>query len=516
MLSSPFSPTSPLSSPPEDHVPTSSIFTSPYIRKMPFYRRLFCYLRRKISEKFLLAIPSNEIRDMPPKYVFYFGFCVFIILAAVFATLFSISYDTSLGTEYLSPLDSGSTTASPYCDTIAVSNTGEYRATQSGIWEGSPGFQYSQASYIASVTNWQISSEEYESTLNLLYDYLAEAGNTTKNTDLGNNLIYWFSFTALPTYDNNVQRFNLVGDPLIVFNRQYLSGAIGTVTGDCNITSTTGFYAAKGILYTDFPYNSFMGNPVCNQTIKGISQVLGYKKGINSNLQTIKFDVRSLVTALAINLKISYLTALVEIPAFRTNYTYNHIDYNVSRYYDPHFPGMTPVQCIANPNHEQCVLVIGESTFAIPFFHHLGNNTEFPERCNCSYLSEDDLTNPFANCNMFRFLAGYIFYPTNTPDGIFELMTKYNFSFNEVNNFVYPISYMASYWGQQSSYRDNYFDNITYREELYQFCNISIGYCSISTFSLFDGDPDWSISSYYYQLQTGACQDMLSTSRTYW
>ena len=502
------------------------LMKSPFMKKelkfekeKGFFRRTFDFLMIKIHDGFIQAIPSNDIRDMPPGFMYSFGIIVFLLLVALFLIIFILSYGVAVDTQYLSPLYYHDT-ASPYCKTIPISNSLSLKATQQGYWEGSSGFQYSEASYIASVTNWEVSPEGYADVMNLLYGAIQDVGNSSKNTDLGINLLYWFSFTARPDTDNVAQRFNLIGDPLVVFNRQEISGTISTVKGDCNESSIASFDPAKGILTLQYNYQNFLNNPICNQT--GAPYDLGYRSGINSNIFQIKIDVRSLVTALSVNAKVAFVVDLVEITAYRATYTYNDILFNISRYYDPHFPGMTPITCINNDVYHisQCCLTISPTAFAIPVFNHLGNNTEYPMKCNCTDIRENDpssLSNSLSNCNVFRFLTGFLYYSDiDTPDGILELFYKYNTSTDLINQYAFEPSFLGIYWGTHSIYSDTLFQNQTIREEFYSFCNISVGSCTLVTFSLFDELYDWSISSYYFQLLNGACQDKISTSYENW
>jgi hypothetical protein len=496
------------------------LVASPFMKKKlklekekGFCSRTARFLFIKLHDAFIQAIPSQDVRDMPPFFMYSFGILIFLVLLVLFLTIFILSYNNAMDTQFLSPLYSSST-ASPYCQTIPITNSVVLKATQLGYWEGNSGFEYSEASYIASVTNWQISPDYYANVMLILYEAIVMAGNATKTGNLGDNLLYWFSFTARPNTENYAQRFNLIGDPLVVFNREEVSGTISSVWGDCNETSVASFDPAKGILNMGFSYPSFLANPICNQT--GNPYYLGYRPGINTNLYQMKIDVRSLVTALSVNIKISYLSDLVEIAAYRGSYLYQGVMYNISRYYDPHFPGMTPITCLTSGDIDQCCLTFGASTYALPIFNHLGNSTQYPVQCNCSQISTEELAQPDSNCNLFRFLAGFLYYPTDAPDGVLELLFKYNTSSDLINYYAFQASFLGSYWGINSMYHTNLFQNITFRESMYSFCNVSVGSCSIVTFSLFDELYDWSISSYYFQLLTGACQDKISTSFENW
>ena len=119
---------------------------------------------------------------------------------------------------------------------------------------------------------------------------------------------------------------------------------------------------------------------------------------------------------------------------------------------------------------------------------------------------------------MFYLMSGLMFWPqaTYSPNGAFEMLLKYNSNVQLINELSYNASFSASFWGQQSPYRDQLDDSIT-RQQNYQFCNISFGTCSILTFSSFDSYIDnFAISNKYFQLKYGACRDTISTTKEAW
>jgi hypothetical protein len=251
---------------------------------------------------------------------------------------------------------------------------------------------------------------------------------------------------------------------------------------------------------------------------------LSYLPGVNSEIFSAKVDVRSLVTCLSVSTGILDFNQMVEITSTRSPYTINGIVYNTSTYYDPQFPGMTPLACIQTDSgtQQQCILQIN-GMYALPFFHHKGNNTNLPQKCICQYISDEDKLNSFAPCNRFDFLVGFLFFPnaSNIPDALYDLVAKYDFNYTIINKLSFEASFIAGYWGQQSPYYASYLNAPLTRAKYYSFCDIDTGThtekCSLLTFSTFDTTRhDWSISKYYYQLMWGACRDCVSTSWTYW
>jgi hypothetical protein len=167
------------------------------------------------------------------------------------------------------------------------------------------------------------------------------------------------------------------------------------------------------------------------------------------------------------------------------------------------------------------VLRIGGNAYALPFFNHAGNNLQLPEPCDCSKLTQAELSDPYSNCNVFRLLSGFMFWPVSDPYEVFALALKYQLNFTAINEAVFNASYISSYWGDESAYRTD-LQSAASRSAAFDFCKLSSNSnssssCSLVTFSMFDAyEYSWAISSYYFQLRTGACQDTFSTSASTW
>jgi hypothetical protein len=99
-------------------------------REPTFFEKVCSYITRKSHETFVKSIPSDDIRDMPPQFMYPLGFFVFILLVSVFLVIFLLSYNLGIKTQVLAPLSDGEVTASSqYCKTISLSNSGMFTAT---------------------------------------------------------------------------------------------------------------------------------------------------------------------------------------------------------------------------------------------------------------------------------------------------------------------------------------------------------------------------------------------------
>jgi hypothetical protein len=116
-------------------------------------------------------------------------------------------YQEAVHTKYLSPKDS----ADPrFCDDVTISNSGTFLGTKYGQWEGSYGFTYANGSYVLSITNYQVTQEEFTATMDTVYEDMKAIGKYMEQNDLAVNLLLWMSWVEVATH-NFAQRFHLSG-----------------------------------------------------------------------------------------------------------------------------------------------------------------------------------------------------------------------------------------------------------------------------------------------------------------
>eukprot|EP01033_Poteriospumella_lacustris_P017784 gene17784-12739_t len=435
-------------------------------REKTTWEKLSKILIQHTQALFIYLLPSDDIKQMPPKYMYGFGTILIVCVLGVFIALFTDGYVTTRNQEFLAPLNNQAS-ADPNCKTIEVSNSGTYMATQMGIWQGQPGFIFSEATYLATVTNFDMSFNEWEGVMNSLYGMLVETGNVTSTQNLGVNLLYWMSFTAQPEPTNAAQRFYLVGDPLVIFNRQEIIGTVSSIDGVCNVSSVSDFDLSSGLLQTEYHYYTFMGDPICNTTID--PSLMGFISGFNSDLFEFAIDVRSIIACISVNQNILFFDQLIPIQQFNSMLVYDGETYFSSSYYNPKYPGMNPLVCLDSPTVQQCIIRVTPLLYALPIFFHLGNSTEYPQQCDCAYMTEAEKLNSYDLCNRFNFIMGYIFYDTPEPYPFFGLAKKFNYNFTALNNAAFNAAFAASAWGRTSPYKSE-FDSAAFREAAYDFC----------------------------------------------
>ena len=393
--------------------------TSPFQKKRVVFERekstfesFRDYFLTKLNDMFLQYLPSDDIKAMSPEYLYPIGIIALVCLLGIFLSIFLNGFYTAVKTEYLSPTDSD--IASKHCVTIPTINTGAYLATESGYWQGADGFQFAEATYLLSATSLKIGVEQYRQVMNSAYISLINIGTFSEKFDLGLNLIYWMSGVFLPFSDNVAQRFYFVGTPLVVFDRQKIVGTMSNVNGFCNATSVSNFDNTNGKLILHYDYNEYINNQACMNIIN--PNMLGYMETTDKNDFSIEFDVRSMITCVAVNLGLQGPNTLIRIPSFDSYLYYDNIKYNVTSYYDPKYNGMAPIYCVQIPKigfengYTQCAMTIENAIYAVPIFNHAGENGNYPTPCNCTTLTYTRKQDQYDPCNVFFFITGIVYY----------------------------------------------------------------------------------------------------------
>eukprot|EP01038_Epipyxis_sp_PR26KG_P005984 gene5984-8241_t len=497
-------------------------------KKLIFYRTRKSYL--KFLKKFVPCL-KNIAHD---SIAITLGSLMIGVFLIIFIYFFVKNYQLQRTTYFLeigSFDENNNAINEPNCDLIPLSISGTFMATNDGYWEGGSNFQYANAAYKLKVVNYKKTYTTYYDDMKDIYSQLSIDGNYTISQNLGYNILFWMTKTYLIDNEQSY-RFSLDGSVLRVLNRDFTKGSIISSKGICTLSTTTTFLPSTGQISMAYNYDDFVENPTCYAAVDPVQ--LNYDSVSIGSTFTPQFDVRSLVTAVSINLRINLLSTLIEIPVYRTNIT--QINSYSSKYYDPKYPGMDPINCITAYNTSSfvdgfsldvCYVTIGK-VHALPIFHHSGANME-GQYCDCSKLSEANLNSSKHFCNQFKFLSGFIFWSVpsflDTDDyttvGSFSAIaihkfaekywrksTKYGLYY--ANRDAYDAAFMGSAFnGQQKTFFSSAFD----------FCKLD-GYvdsCSMLVFTSFDVDQKtYSISDNYYQLMTGACQDTVSPTAEQW
>lgn len=468
------------------------------------------WICHELDELFVKYIPFPDLRDYPPRIMYPSGTVLIILIVLFWAALFGYLFNSEKNNTFLAPRDDSSGASGATCNDVLVPNTGKYLATREGKWEGASGFDYSVAAYSLTASSWMMDTAYYANAMKLLKEYLESVGETTSQSDLGINLLYWFSFIGLADPKNFANRFTLCGDPSVALNRQNIFGTVSSIHGVCQLPGQVSSYdKANGVLRLTLPYSEYINSQTCMNA--GDPKYLGYDQYINADNLQITIDVYSLATAVAVNLNILLFNGLIEVIALRKPLTFSDgSTVMTSSYHNPKFPGMTPIVCIIGV---YCFLPLGDSNYAIPFFHHMGNDSYFPQRCDCSKMSDTNKQDAYHFCNRFLFLTGFYFFSSDNLLPLEQFIKIHPYTSHSAS---YYSAFTSSAFGLSSPYY-YYFQDTATLDVLYDFCRTPAGNCTMVTFSIYDvSNPGWSISDHYFQLLNGACQDQVTSSDEAW
>jgi hypothetical protein len=152
-----------------------------------------------------------------------------------------------------------------------------------------------------------------------------------------------------------------------------------------------------------------------------------------------------------------------------------------------------------------CVIKVG-SVFALPIFNHGGFNSSIPSYCEC----DDVQWRQSAECNLFHFLSGFIFYDYNSTETSAESVDRMKYLLfgagmdaTEINRRAYDISYDAVNKGSVTR------GDQVWLEQHFAFCRTPRGrHCSI--LSVYKTSPTSSATSFHFPVYNGSCNDFVS------
>lgn len=478
------------------------------LRRERFQKRL-----HQLRDCLMFFIPI----DIPKPVQLLCGVFNVCLVLTIFVCLFYFGFTSIISTVYLSPLHGNK--ASPNCELIPQTNSGEYLATQTGEWEGNPLFTYPSATYRISLTSHTLTQRQYDLTMNMINDGLKFLGEAMKQSDLSKNVMIWMSL-VFANSSAAAQRFSLTGTPDSVFNRQFFDADIGSVEGRCNISSTTTYDRSSHTVKTRFKIDSFRNDSICSSSVD--VNRFGYNYLNQPEDFDIEFDMRTLITAAAINYGLLAVRNLALVPDRQFTFTLDGETYVMTWTYDPKYPGMDPIYCTAPGayefKHPVCVMTIADMPL-YPILLHTGKDLTYPRPCLCGTLTIEELLDPAHRCHLFDFEAGFIFWNTYELSPYFEVALRMAAQPYFLDNSFYAASSIMKYWSNQPAFQSN-FNSMNFRKQAFSFCNtVSSGYCSMYILRAYDLSWNFqsqTVSPYYHQLERGACRDSITAEPEQW
>jgi hypothetical protein len=244
------------------------------------------------------------------------------------------------------------------CCEVPVAVTGTFLADSTGTWNSEPGFQYHDNLYGASMTALQYTNEEWQIFMKNIQEQLQFIGKTKgANRDFAWNLIAWSSFAAISETEKGYLRFYATGDAAQIFDKDIITANFASEVlddYDCMSDIDYSYEAAIRTLTVETSldcHNTWRGykckNP-CPRLLNPATMMSNYDANdMPSSFITLKFDMASVVTALAVNLGILPLANLEEFPqdtnredlfgemvdaGLMDEYTYNHTSSYFGKY----------------------------------------------------------------------------------------------------------------------------------------------------------------------------------------
>lgn len=243
--------------------------------------------------------------------------------------------------------------------------------------------------YEMTFSSFQSNNTGFTSSMNSFLDQILVPYNVkTSNQNLAYNLILVTNSVISLVTGVTVQEITFAGNPSYVFNRQNLYTGIGKKNSFCYAPSLTTFDVPTATLLTTYDYDGYVSNG-CDKTVAAFN--LGYQnKPLSGPDIRIPLDMRSLMTAMAVNLKVLTLGNLEQVALSNIiaenqyNFEYKGVQYSFSQYFDVRYPGMTPIGCLLRSATESlyfCFLKV-QNILAFPLLNHAGNNQTYPQYCN--------------------------------------------------------------------------------------------------------------------------------------
>eukprot|EP01034_Spumella_vulgaris_P021988 gene21988-28075_t len=326
-----------------------------------------------------------------------------------------------------------------------------------------------------------------------------------------------------------LQSIELTGNPQNVFDLAYISGTVGSISGTCTLSDYSTFDQANAQLTSVYQnYTEFIEDPVCFAAV--FPQSFGYVGRLDDNTYTMRLDVRSFSTAMAVNYGVLPMSTLKVVDYNVKSFLHGGVNYTLGQYYDVRYRLMDTITCMVNasviPPHSEghlyqrlCFYVVGE-TFALPVFNHYGADPTAPVYCDCEQPVGSSL-----DCQEFNLLSGLVFYryAGNATKivlgalnsdlkafGLFNLLdlaAKYP-NYRSFNRAAYNASYITS----ASAFVPTTAD----LESAYSFCRINVNQtCSLQMFNSFQA-TSYEVSDYKYQVFNGSCKNSTSIPTLSW
>jgi len=463
-----------------------------------------------LRDKFYENIPSDGIKELPAAHAFPLGLAAYVILTGTFLAFFLTGYLNDRNEKFLAVTKSAGD-----CNSVSKPISGTYLADYQGYWEGSADFNYNNAIYVMYAPQLDTTQSEYVNALDLAFSHLDEIAALSYTQSLAINLLYWMSWSGSVQLGSTVSRFGFTGSPSVVFDRGIYYASFSDQHSTCPVHPVVTYNSANSRISLQFDYAEFKASTECMSVIN--PEHIGYSTQYSGKYFNINIDAQTIITALSVNLGVISVDDLEPVPNTAFIYVDDGVSYNLGEYFYPLFPGMVPLFCMNSAEGLLCTIEYFE-VYLYPVFNSLGNSLYNPEYCNCSTQAGTSF-----ECNLFQFLAGFVFYDYSEADGesrsdaigrLIDFSVKQGKSGGTLNRDAYNASFDAVHSKHENS------GSKEWRQSAYDFCTLSGSInCSMLTLLLSDSYlrenstndvismPKYSVSSHYYSVPFGSCNN---------
>mmetsp|Transcript_15500 Transcript_15500/g.33838 ORF Transcript_15500/g.33838 Transcript_15500/m.33838 type:complete len:353 (-) Transcript_15500:524-1582(-) len=249
----------------------------------------------------------------------------FVVSAYQDATTSSfISIDSSAG---VCKGEAGSTS----CCEVPMSITGTFLADTQGKWNTEPGFNPVNGNYAVTVVGLEYTNKQWTEVMESITAQMKAVGERGADRDLSWNLIAWSSFSA-HNVERGSLRFYATGKASVIFSKPVRNMGFASEVSDaseCTVATTPFFNPSTSKLTVEV---RLCDGGACENPCPGVlaPQAMGYDSfASDEGYMKLTVDMQAVSTAIAVNLNMTKLNNLVQVPADadRTNLLQDMVDY---------------------------------------------------------------------------------------------------------------------------------------------------------------------------------------------
>lgn len=312
----------------------------------------------------------------PLALLFHVSFLFFLIYVTM------SEYNTLIDEKFLSPeINSGSV-----CEPIPVANNADFGIDLLGQWDNSKDFNFTSAIYTLSFKGLDVSEQEYYEIIELHRRRLEALSGRVAHRDLAYELIALCSFSSKAKVD-----LVLNANPELVFNVPIRN----TYKVDTN------------------PKRSFIGsyNKGSSELTITLDASYSYEELFArdpTQPKTFIFDIRSVNTAIAVNLGIMSITDLEEVAGLPIEDGPRDFVGDMMYYVDSHYGDMAPILCYNGAERRRrpfCFIRSPgfEKSYQFPMIFQIGDTTS-GRACDCDNLGANI-------CNSMDIAINFVVFP---------------------------------------------------------------------------------------------------------